>query len=128
MIFATLDSGKEMYVCSCVESWFWAARLIVGARLPWMSVPVLFGVQGLAYAAIEIGWEDNGLATGGIGVLLLLGGLFLSGRRVKFLAILAAGLYVTLLGACLALVGARLAAAQRLKERQVKAVNPAPTT
>jgi hypothetical protein len=45
-----------------------------------MSVPVLFGVQGPAYEAIEIGWEDNGFITGGIGLILLLGGIFWRGR------------------------------------------------
>jgi len=55
--------------------------LVVGSRLPWMSVPVLFGVEGPTYEAIEIGWEDNGVVTGGIGLVLLLGGLFLGGRR-----------------------------------------------
>ena len=54
--------------------------LILGSRLPWMSVPVLFGVQGPAYEAIEIGWEDNGYITGGIGIILFLGGLFWRGR------------------------------------------------
>ena len=47
--------------------------LILGSRLPWMSVPVLFGVEGPAYESIEIGWEDNGFVTGGIGLILLLG-------------------------------------------------------
>jgi hypothetical protein len=36
-----------------------------------MSVPVLFGVEGPAYESIEIGWEDNGFITGGIGLLLI---------------------------------------------------------
>ena len=54
--------------------------LIMGARLPWMSVPVLFGVHGPAFEAIEIGWEDNGFITGGIGLILLLGGIFWRGR------------------------------------------------
>jgi hypothetical protein len=45
-----------------------------------MSVPVLFGVEGPAYEAIEIGWEDNGFITGGIGLILLLGGIFWRGR------------------------------------------------
>jgi len=45
-----------------------------------MSVPVLFGVQGPAYEAIEIGWEDNGFITGGIGLILFLGGMFWRGR------------------------------------------------
>ena len=47
--------------------------LVVGARLPWMSVPILYGVEGHVYEAIEIGWEDNGFVTGGIGLVLLLG-------------------------------------------------------
>ena len=50
--------------------------LILGSRLPWMSVPVLFGVEGPAFEAIEIGWEDNGFITGGIGLILLLVGIF----------------------------------------------------
>ena len=59
--------------------------LVIGSRLPWMSVPVLFGVEGPTYEAIEIGWEDNGMVTGSVGLILLLGGLFLGGRRgVKY--------------------------------------------
>jgi hypothetical protein len=115
-----------------------ASMLILGARLPWMSVPVLFGLEGPAYEAIEIGWEDNGFFTGGIGIILLL--LWISrkeSRRVWFSmpgAILAAcavlvvvgcfqrileidpqagffaaadiGLYITLVGSVLALIGA----------------------
>jgi hypothetical protein len=56
-----------------------ALILILGSRLPWMSVPVLFGVQGPAYESIEIGWEDNGFITGGIGFILLLGVIFWRG-------------------------------------------------
>jgi hypothetical protein len=55
--------------------------LVIGSRLPWMSAPVLFGVEGSTYEAIEIGWEDNGIVTGGVGLILLLGGLFLGARR-----------------------------------------------
>jgi len=55
--------------------------LVVGSRLPWISVPVLFGVEGPAREAIEIGWEDNGMVTGGIGLALLLGSLFLGEKR-----------------------------------------------
>ena len=54
--------------------------LILGSRLPWMSVPVLYGLQGPAYESIEIGWEDNGLVTGGIGLILFLGAMFWRGR------------------------------------------------
>ena len=112
--------------------------LVIGARLPWISVPVLFGVEGPAYEAIAVGWEGDGIITGGIGFLLLLEGMLIPGRRgtryallEAMLAALAAmvvvegfyrmleinpsagiiaatdvGLYVTLLGALLALVGA----------------------
>ena len=111
--------------------------LILGSRLPWMSVPVLFGVEGSTFEAIEIGWEDNGFITGGIGLILLLVGMLWRGRIGKRYsipgAILAAlavlvvigcfqrileidpdagffaatdiGIYVTLIGALLALVG-----------------------
>lgn len=54
--------------------------LILGSRLPWMSVPVLYGLQGPAYESIEIGWEDNGLITGGIGLILFLGAIFWRGK------------------------------------------------
>jgi hypothetical protein len=111
--------------------------VILGSRLPWMSVPVLYGVQGPAYESIEIGWEDNGFITGGIGLILLLVGIFWKGRIGKrysipgailaalavlvvlgcFLSILEIdpdegffaatdiGIYVTLIGTLLALVG-----------------------
>lgn len=54
--------------------------LIIGSRLPWISVPVLHGVQGPAFEAIEIGWGDSGYITGGIGLILLLVGIFWKGR------------------------------------------------
>lgn len=111
--------------------------LILGARLPWMSVPILFGVEGPAYESIEIGWEDNGFITGGIGLILLVLWTFPQGRtRMRYSipgAILAAyavsvvigcfqrvleidpsagffaatdmGIYVTLIGSLLALIG-----------------------
>ena len=112
--------------------------LILGSRLPWMSVPVLYGVEGPAFEAIEIGWEGDGLITGGIGLILLLVGIFWRGRIEKrysipgailatlavlvvigdfysileidpdagFFAATDVGIYVTLIGALLALVGA----------------------
>jgi hypothetical protein len=112
--------------------------LILGSRLPWMSVPVLFGVEGPTFESIEIGWEDNGYIAGGIGLILLLLGIFWRGRIGKrysipgailaalaalvvigcfyrileispgagFLAATDIGIYVTLIGALLALVGA----------------------
>lgn len=57
--------------------------LILGSRLPWMSVPVLFGVEGPTFETIEIGWEDNGFITGGIGLALFLVGLICRGRIGK---------------------------------------------
>jgi len=112
--------------------------LILGSRLAWMSVPVLYGVEEPALKAIEIGWEDNGFITGGIGLILLLVAIFWKGMIGKrysipgaILALLAVlvvigcfqriididpdagffaatdvGIYVTLLGALLSLVGA----------------------
>lgn len=112
--------------------------LILGSRLPWMSVPVLFGVEGPTFEAIEIGWEDNGFITAGIGLILLLVAIFWRGRIGKrysipgtilaalavlviigcfyrildidpsagFLAATDVGIYVTLIGALLAFVGA----------------------
>jgi hypothetical protein len=103
-----------------------------------MSVPALFSVEGPAFEAIEIGWEDNGYITGGIGLILLLVGIFWRGSIGKrysipgailaalavfvvigcfyrileigpgagFFAATDAGIYVTLIGALLALVGA----------------------
>lgn len=53
--------------------------LLLGARLPWISVPVLFEVEGPAFEAIAIGWEGDGLITGGMGLILLLLGVFGSG-------------------------------------------------
>jgi hypothetical protein len=114
--------------------------LVIGSRLPWMPVPVLFGVEGPTYEAIEIGWEDNGIITGSIGLILLLGGLFLGGRQgakysvpgavlaalailvvagcvwrvfeinpsAGFFAATGVGLYVTLIGGLVALVGVML--------------------
>jgi hypothetical protein len=68
--------------------------LILGSRLPWMSVPVLFSLQGPAYESIEIGWEDNGLVTGGIGLILFLGAMFWRGRAKAGFSIPAALLAV----------------------------------
>ncbi len=60
-----------------------AVITILGSRLAWMSVPVLYGVQGPAYESIEIGWEDNGLITAAIGLILFLVGIFWKGRAGK---------------------------------------------
>ena len=57
--------------------------LIIGSRLPWISVPVLFGVEGPTFEAIEIGWEGDGFITGGIGLILLLVGVLWRGKDEK---------------------------------------------
>lgn len=64
-----------------------ALILIIGSRLPWMSVPILFGVEGPTPEAIEIGWEDNGIVTGSLGLILLFGGLFLGEKRALMYSI-----------------------------------------
>jgi hypothetical protein len=112
--------------------------LIIGSRLPWISMPVLFGVGGPVSEALEIGWEDNGFVTGTVGLALILLGSLLKGRvgepyaisgvilatlagftvlgcfkrildigpSAGFFAATDIGLYVTLVGVILALVGA----------------------
>jgi hypothetical protein len=111
--------------------------LIVGGFLPWISVPKLFGLSGLSYEGIEVGWEGDGFLTTGVGLILLLSELLFGGVSHKrfaliggILAALAAlvvfldfrrileiapeagffaatdfGIYVTLGGALLALIG-----------------------
>lgn len=133
-----------------------ALILILGSRLPWMSVPVLFGVEGPAYESIEIGWEDNGFITGGIGLILLLGGIFWRGRirmsysipgailaayavsvvigcfqrvleidpRAGFFAATDIGIYITLMGSLLALVGTVRAAVISIRNHQSSTPGP----
>jgi uncharacterized membrane protein len=111
--------------------------LILGSRLPWVSFHILFGVEGAVSESLEIGWEDNGFITGGIGVILLLVGIFRKERIGKrysipgaimavcaalvvigcfkrvleidpnagFFAATDVGIYLTLIGALLAIVG-----------------------
>ena len=80
-----------------------AFALCIGARLPWMSVPVLFGVSGPTVEAIEIGWEDNGYVTGLIGIALLLIGILRKGRggqRYSIAAALLAGVALLEVAGC----------------------------
>ncbi|MBU0494858.1 MAG: hypothetical protein KKA73_16800 [Chloroflexi bacterium] len=127
-----------------------AVVLVIGALLPWISVPVLFGVEGAAYEAIAIGWEDNGIVTGGIGLILLLWGVFLGRRQgaryaipgvvlaagavivvagcvwrvleigpsAGFFAATDVGLYVTFIGASVALVGTLFKALTPIEAKQ----------
>jgi hypothetical protein len=57
--------------------------LLLGSRFPWISAPVLIGVEGSTFKAIEIGWEDNSFITAGIGLILLLMVMFWRGRIGK---------------------------------------------
>lgn len=57
--------------------------LILGSRLPWISYPVLFGVEGPDVKALEIGWEGGGYITGSIGLFLLFIGIFWKGKTGK---------------------------------------------
>jgi len=57
--------------------------LIVGSQLPWVSFRVLYGLEGPAYQALEIGWEGGGTITGSMGLILLLIGIFWRGKRGK---------------------------------------------
>jgi len=57
--------------------------LILGARLPWISAPVLYGDVGYSLESIEIGWEDSGYIPAGVGLILLLIGIFWQGRAGK---------------------------------------------
>jgi len=50
--------------------------LIIASQMRWMSTVVLFGLSDPVSRSLEIGWEDNGYITGGIGIILLLIGIF----------------------------------------------------
>src|SRR5512143_3864228 len=78
-----------------------ALLLIVSARLQWMSAPVLFGVDDPVSRALEIGWEDNGFITGGLGLLLVIFSFFMTGRNGTLFSILG--------GACAILAGLEVA-------------------
>ncbi len=51
--------------------------LIIGALLPWAKMTTTFGTMSLA------GYEGDGMISGGIGVLLLIGGLLSKGKLNK---------------------------------------------
>jgi hypothetical protein len=121
-----------------------------------MSAPVLFGVEGPAYEAIEIGWEDNGFITSGIGLILLFIAIFWRGRTgtrysipgailaayavlvvigcfqrvleidpsAGFFAATDIGIYVTLIGSLLALVGTVGAVVMSIRNHQWPTTRP----
>jgi hypothetical protein len=74
--------------------------LVLWSRLSWVSYPVLYGVLGPAYEALEIGWEGGSMITGVLGLILLLIGVLWKGRAGKIYSAPEAIL------AALALVGA----------------------
>ena len=57
--------------------------LIVAAFLPWMKPVVLFGESAIGYERLAIGWEGDGVMTGGVGAILLLITLFYKGKPGK---------------------------------------------
>ena len=48
-----------------------------------MKPAVLFGDAAIGHEGLAIGWEGDGVITGGIGALLLLGSLFYKGKPGK---------------------------------------------
>jgi hypothetical protein len=69
--------------------------LILGAFLPWISVPDLFGLSGPSYEGIEAGWEGDGVLTAGVGLVLMLSELLFGGeprRWYQITGIVLAGL------------------------------------
>jgi len=60
-----------------------ALVLIIAAFLPWMKPVILFGDAAIGHEGLAIGWEGDGVITGGIGALLLLGSLFYKGNPGK---------------------------------------------
>lgn len=108
--------------------------LIIGGFYPWISVPNLFSLSGSFYEGIEAGWEGDGVMTTGIGLILILSelmfrgvagrwftltGVFLAASvvfldfhrileidpKIGFCAATDIGIYMTLVGALLALIG-----------------------
>lgn len=57
--------------------------LLIAAFLPWISATALFGnIPGID-EGIAIGWEGDGIMTGGIGLILLIVALLSKGRPGK---------------------------------------------
>jgi hypothetical protein len=60
-----------------------ALSLLIAAFLPWISVTALYGNVPGVEEGIAIGWEGDGIITGGIGLILLIGVLLCKGRPGK---------------------------------------------
>jgi hypothetical protein len=114
-----------------------AFALLIAAFLPWISVTALYGNVPGVEEGVAIGWEGDGIMTGGIGLILLIGVLFNKGKPGKRYSIAGAifgllacavvltdframaeigpdagifastdvGLYITLAGALVAVIG-----------------------
>ena len=53
-----------------------ALVLIIAAFLPWIKPTVLFGEAAISQESIAVGWEGDGIITGGVGWILLLAAFF----------------------------------------------------
>jgi hypothetical protein len=60
-----------------------AVALIIAAFLPWISATALFGNVPGVDESIAVGWEGDGIITGGIGLVLIIGSLLFRGRSGK---------------------------------------------
>jgi len=60
-----------------------ALALLIAAFLPWISVTALYGNSPGIEEGIAVGWEGDGIMTGGIGLILLIGALLSKGRPGK---------------------------------------------
>ena len=71
-----------------------ALVLIIAAFLPWIKPTVLFGEAAISQESIAVGWEGDGIITGGVGWILLLVAFFFKGKPGKMysLQIATAGL------------------------------------
>ena len=56
-----------------------ALALLIAAFLPWISLTELYGNVSGVEQGIAIGWEGDGIMTGGIGLILIIGALLYKG-------------------------------------------------
>lgn len=63
---------------------FGAFGLAIAVFLPWISVTALFGNIPGVDEGIAVGWEGDGIMTGGIGLILLIGILFSKGSPKRW--------------------------------------------
>ncbi len=64
-----------------------AFAMLIAAFLPWISVTALYGNIPGVDEGIAKGWEGDGIITGGIGLILLVGALLFKGKPGKWYSI-----------------------------------------